>query len=809
MKLFLKAVGALCLLALAGCSYALPEINVPYVSSPPTIDGVLNDPVWEKAAVISEFVDIATGTPTSPKTTCRIMQDADNLYVAYVCYDPDTSSIIKNTKQHDGTVWQDDCVELFLNPQGDRKGYFHFIINPAGVKYEDHDGNAVWDRYWLVKTSVSRECWNVEIQIPFASVGISKNSLPSSTWVANFNRKYCVKNSENAVLSGWAPTNTPSFIVPTAFGSLKGIRVLPSDYCRNGEVIIKSPAKWYLGSNRVAVNISSAAPKGSKIRIVGFDVNSEKEMQSRIVDLKPGSQTVNVDIPVKTASPTTLQFVAFDGKTGRVLGSSQDVNVEISPRFETVLANPCFRNSFQSRDPKKEIYIRGYVAYSEKKNLSVRATLKSNTGNTSFWNHKVAVKTQSDFVLRKAIKLPSPGDYMLLVELVGASGKAIESTRYPIHVLPPASFEVTFDERHICYVNGKPFFPMALYHTGNKVLDIINMRSKEIGLPGDLTVDSMLRDVKAHGFNTSFWSWGMASEEYIQKAQDLGLYVVPEVGSASAEEIARYVVTANKFNNLLMWYGRDEPADATLPGAIAAYENYCKLDPHRPVSAAVCFPQVIKLALQAFDFIMIDPYLITAWNSTGDLAAIGQQWMKSSFEVSRERVPVWGIPQAFTLSDYRMPAPTYAQLRCQAYEYIANGATGLFWYAYWTGEQYKDNPTGRNQWCITESPTWDHFSKLNPELNDFTKIVLYGGLVDGGKYSVKSDRPLSTRIWDYQGSRYLLAVNAWNQPVSAAFKGTIKGRIGVQYENRAITPKGGVFEDQFEPLAVHIYKFKP
>ncbi len=266
----------------------------------------------------------------------------------------------------------------------------------------------------------------------------------------------------------------------------------------------------------------------------------------------------------------------------------------------------------------------------------------------------------------------------------------------------------------------------------------------------------------------------------------------------------------------LMWYGQDEPSDATMPGAIAAYDRFCKLDSHRPVSAAICSSSQFKPAMHAFDFIMTDPYSVGAGtNISGNLAQIGEFWTEAGLAASDGRMPVWGVPQSFTISSsaYLSQVPTPQQLRCQAYEFIAHGATGLIWYAYWTGEDYFDNPTGRDQWYIPESPLWSYFPKLNAEMNDFTQVVLRGSRVDPVRYSVKlkqlSSKCISTKIWDYKGWRYLLAVNAWNEALDARFSGAVKGRVEVMYESKSLTPIGGAFRDHFEPLAVHIYRFKP
>jgi hypothetical protein len=60
-------------------------------SLPPDIDGKLDDPFWQKAAVLSNFTQFepAEGTSPSEKTEAYIGYDEKYLYFAVRCYDSD------------------------------------------------------------------------------------------------------------------------------------------------------------------------------------------------------------------------------------------------------------------------------------------------------------------------------------------------------------------------------------------------------------------------------------------------------------------------------------------------------------------------------------------------------------------------------------------------------------------------------------------------------------------------------------------------------------------------------------------------
>lgn len=62
---------------------------------------------------------------------------------------------------------------------------------------------------------------------------------------------------------------------------------------------------------------------------------------------------------------------------------------------------------------------------------------------------------------------------------------------------------------------------------------------------------------------------------------------------------------------------------------------------------------------------------------------------------------------------------------------------------------------------------------------------------------------------DYGGSVYVIAVNPTRQPVTAQFKlrpGQVVGPVEVLYERRRLPVTAGAFADEFDPLAVHIYR---
>jgi hypothetical protein len=76
--------------------------------------------------------------------------------------------LVAKVHQRDGDVWNDDCLEFFLDTNRDRKMYYQFDINPIGTVY---DGTGVGQKNYnadvQVATSRDDKGWTVELAIPW------------------------------------------------------------------------------------------------------------------------------------------------------------------------------------------------------------------------------------------------------------------------------------------------------------------------------------------------------------------------------------------------------------------------------------------------------------------------------------------------------------------------------------------------------------------------------------------------------------------------------------------------------------------
>ncbi len=155
----------------------LPPIEVPYLATPPVIDGSLNEAAWETQPLpLSEWLTYnpAYGQTMAQKTVVWMAYDKNNLYIAFRCLDPEPDKIKTSIARRD-TLWNDDWIGISLDALGSGQSSYDLFVNPSGIqgdilntstKGEDTSPDWVWESAGR-KTSAGYE---VEMRIPLKSI---------------------------------------------------------------------------------------------------------------------------------------------------------------------------------------------------------------------------------------------------------------------------------------------------------------------------------------------------------------------------------------------------------------------------------------------------------------------------------------------------------------------------------------------------------------------------------------------------------------------------------------------------------------
>jgi hypothetical protein len=179
---------------------------------------------WGACAKL-HLLESVTGRLPKWGTQVRIGWDGYALHCLFVCQDPHPWAT-KTT--HDDALWEEEVVEVFLDPFGDSLSYFEIGLNPLNTSTDlfvrrirtGLRKDFRWNCADLeTATGTLPYGWVAAFKIPFKSLGDCHPSR-SGLWRVNFTRiERPVRQPRE--LTAWAPTFSGSFHAPERFGVLR------------------------------------------------------------------------------------------------------------------------------------------------------------------------------------------------------------------------------------------------------------------------------------------------------------------------------------------------------------------------------------------------------------------------------------------------------------------------------------------------------------------------------------------------------------------------------------------------------------
>ena len=207
--------------ARAARARAKPVATAQRITTPPTIDGRLDEEVWRSGTPISEFVqrELNEGVPASERTEVRLATDGQYLYIGARMFDREPKLIVPGEKIRDVQLANSDHIAFIFDTYHDKQNGFVFATTPAGIEYDgqviregEGGGAAVagqnrmqagalggfnvnWDASWTVATTIDSLGWTAEFRIPYSTLRFQAGS-DEQTWGLNVSRSIRRKNEE-------------------------------------------------------------------------------------------------------------------------------------------------------------------------------------------------------------------------------------------------------------------------------------------------------------------------------------------------------------------------------------------------------------------------------------------------------------------------------------------------------------------------------------------------------------------------------------------------------------------------------------
>lgn len=272
----------------------------------PTIDGRLDDAVWQTAPIATDFVQSrpTPGAVAVQRTEARLAYDEDALYVAVRMFDPHPEQIVAPFPRRDFETTS-DWVFVEIDSRHDRRSAFSFGVNPRGVQVDGTWANdviydAAWNGVWQSAARIDSLGWTVEYRIPFSQLALPRGH-DAGEMVFGLNvYRYEAHVGE---VSNWSPRLPTINGVVSHFNDIRGIALdhRPAEL----EVTPYVGARAAHAPPRTGDAANAALPRGSSV-VAGADAR---------LALPGGfslAATVHPDFSQVEADPSEVNLTSFE-----------------------------------------------------------------------------------------------------------------------------------------------------------------------------------------------------------------------------------------------------------------------------------------------------------------------------------------------------------------------------------------------------------------------------------------------------------------------------------------------------------------
>ena len=151
------------------------RLSPPRAAHAPAIDGRVDDAEWSGAAVLTDFTENrpVEGRRDTLGTTCLVMYDHQNLYVAFRCQD--VPEHVQAPVVGRDNIFSGDWAGVVIDSYHDRQRSYFLGANPRGIQVDGINQEGVStdlapDFQFTCAGRLTPEGWSLEMAIPFKSL---------------------------------------------------------------------------------------------------------------------------------------------------------------------------------------------------------------------------------------------------------------------------------------------------------------------------------------------------------------------------------------------------------------------------------------------------------------------------------------------------------------------------------------------------------------------------------------------------------------------------------------------------------------
>ena len=230
------------------------SISAVSVAQPPTLDGRLDEAVWQTPASITTLRQRIPkeGVKASEPTKVWVAYDRDALYVAF---EAKQSTPVRAYYLEPDFERNDDTISLLIDPWKDRRNGYLFEVNANGARKDylvtdnGRSKNKAWNGVWWAEVRQGEGTWSGELRIPFSTLTYPVSEVQS--WGFNVQRRFAQRRL-TAVWQGWQ--RRFRFDDPGVAGTLDGLRSIRSGQRVQAQPYAMAGAERLTDSNPHAIN---------------------------------------------------------------------------------------------------------------------------------------------------------------------------------------------------------------------------------------------------------------------------------------------------------------------------------------------------------------------------------------------------------------------------------------------------------------------------------------------------------------------------------------------------------------------------
>jgi hypothetical protein len=199
-----------------------PLLDIPFVDSPVRLDGLLDEALWQSAAIASNFSESNPTERGIPDIGMKALMayDTEYLYVAYII--KDNPEEIRARLSDRDQIWQDDYAGMLLDTNGDGQVTYFISANPLGIQGDTRSaGDNEDESFDLIYSSagtLTDSGYQIEMAIPFRSLRFPEADIQE--WRATF---WITRPREDRFTYSWAGIDRDDPCFTCQFGTLRGM----------------------------------------------------------------------------------------------------------------------------------------------------------------------------------------------------------------------------------------------------------------------------------------------------------------------------------------------------------------------------------------------------------------------------------------------------------------------------------------------------------------------------------------------------------------------------------------------------------